>query len=113
MATKNDGDLFSTLRARGLRRSAARVLTDAAEAGRGGAGRGQKAARDVIDDLRRLADDLEGRITGKSSKRSAAAKKAANTRARKASARSRAAKKGAATRAKSTRGKTTRAKAKS
>lgn len=91
-------ELFEMLRARGLRTRVARALSDAAGAGRSGAGASQKAAQGIIDDLRKLADELEGRITGKSASRSEAAKKAARTRARKATARSAAAKKGAATR---------------
>jgi hypothetical protein len=92
-------ELFEMLRARGLRRRAARTLSDAAGAGRSGAATGQKAAMNMVADLRKLADELEDRLTGgKSSARSEAAQKAARTRQRKATARSTAAKKGAATR---------------
>lgn len=115
-------ELFETLRARGLRTRAARVLSDAASTGRGGADRGTKAARGVIADLRKVADDLENRITGasssssKSKSRSEAGKKAARTRARNADKRSASAKKAAQTRKTKSSGSTrkpTRAKARS
>ena len=100
MAKSATDELFETLRARGLRRRAARVLSEAAGAGMAGAGRSQEAARSVLADLRKVADDVEGRITGKqtSSNRSEAAQKAAKTREKNANQRSAAAKKGAATR---------------
>ena len=98
--TSRDNELFDMLRARGLRKRAARLVSDAARTGRGGSAKGQGAAKAVIADLRKLADDLEDRVTGRGTKRKEAAKKAARTRARKASARSAAAKKGAATRKK-------------
>ena len=99
--TSKDNELFDLLRARGLRKRAARLVSDATRTGRGGAGKSQGAAKAVIADLRKLADDLEERVTGRgSTKRKEAAKKAARTRARKATARSAAAKKGAATRKK-------------
>ena len=99
MAKKTRSDeLFELLRARGLRKRAARVLSDAATTGRGASSASQATAKKLITDLRSLADELEDRVTGKQSKRKEAAKKAARTRARKAQARSTAAKKGAATR---------------
>ncbi|MDQ3741615.1 MAG: hypothetical protein M3389_11810 [Actinomycetota bacterium] len=91
-------ELFEMLRARGLRTRVARALSDAAGAGRSGAATSQKAAQGIIDDLRKLADELEDRITGRSASRKEAAQKAARTRERNAKARSTAAKKGAATR---------------
>ena len=106
--TKTD-ELFEVLRARGLRKRAARVLSDAATAGRGASTTSQATAKKLITDLRSMADELEDRVTGKQSKRQEAAKKAARTRARKAQARSAAAKKGAATRRKAS---SSRAKAK-
>jgi hypothetical protein len=93
-------DLFEMLRARGLRKRAARTLTDAIGTGRRASGGSQATAKKLIADLRGLADELEDRVTGKRSKREAAAKKAAATRARKSRARSAAAKKAAATRRK-------------
>ena len=92
-------ELFEMLRARGLRTRAARVLSDAAAAGRGGAATSQKAAQGIISDLRNLADEIEDRLTGgQNAKRKEAAKKAARTRTRKANERSASAKKAAATR---------------
>ena len=121
MAKTTDRDLFETLRARGLRKSAASNLAKAF--GRADNSPPSNAAKRAVSELRDLVSDLEGRVGGgssKSSKRSAAAKKAAATRKRKANERSRAAKKAAQTRAKSSssrstssRGKSTRAKAKS
>lgn len=98
MAKKSvNEDLFDRLRATGLRKRTARVIAESTD------GRKQpaKAVRSVIDDLRNVAKEVEDRASGKSSKRSAAAKKAAQTRKRKARQRSEAAKKGARTRAKS------------
>lgn len=96
-------ELFQMLRARGLRTRVARALSDAAGAGRSGAATSQKAAQGIIDDLRKLADELEDRLTGgKAKSRSEAAQKAARTRARKATARSASAKKAAATRKRTT-----------
>jgi hypothetical protein len=91
-------DLFKTLRAAGLRKKVAASLSDAA--GRGSRSAKQpKAVRDAARELRALASTLEDRATGRTAKRSAAAKQAAATRRRKAAKRSAAAKKGARTRA--------------
>jgi hypothetical protein len=90
-------DLFDQLRASGLRKRTARVIAQSTDGRRQPA----KAVRSVIDDLRDVAKEVEDRATGKPGKRSAAAKKAAETRKRKARARSTAAKKAAKTRAKS------------
>jgi hypothetical protein len=103
MAKKNasrSDELFDLLRARGLRTRVARALSDAASTGGRASASSQSAAKRVISDLRSVADELEARLTGKDSRRSEAAKKAARTRARKASVRSASAKKGAATRKK-------------
>ena len=103
MAKKNasrSDELFELLRARGLRTRVARALSDAASTGGRASASSQTAAKKIITDLRSVADELESRLTGKDSKRSEAAKKAARTRARKASARSASAKKAAATRKK-------------
>ena len=91
-------ELFEMLRARGLRKQVAQALTEAASAGRSGAAASQQRAQGIIDDLRKLADELETRITGKSSTRASAGKKAAQTRASNARKRSASAKKAAATR---------------
>ena len=98
MARKSRQDeLFETLRARGLRKSVARSLADAA----GRTNRNTpKGVKKVTSDLRALASEIEDRVTGGPAKRKAAAKKAANTRKRNAAKRSTAAKKAAKTRAK-------------
>jgi hypothetical protein len=112
MASKRlDEELFARLRASGLRKQTAKTITQALGAGRDAGGRGEKAVRGLVGDLRRLADELEDRVTGRTQKRQAAAQKAARTRAAAARKRSAAAKKGAATRKKATTTKT-RAKAK-
>ena len=111
MATRKDDQLFDMLRARGLRKNAARVLAEAGGRGRSAGGEVEKRARKMITDLRGLADEIEDRISGGPAKRKAAAQKAAKTRAAAARKRSNAAKKAAKTRAKSSTGTRTRAKA--
>src|SRR4051812_15599840 len=104
MAKSFDQELFDRLRAGGLRKRVASVLSEANTAGRAASGRAEQQVRTTIADLRRLADELEDRFrgaTGGTTKRSAAAQKAAATRKRQATKRSTAAKKAAATRAKS------------
>src|SRR3954452_706805 len=104
MAKSFDQELFDRLRAGGLRKRVASVLSEAEAAGRGARGRAEQQIRTTIADLRRLADELEDRFrgaTGGTTRRSAAAQKAAATRKRQATKRSTAAKKAAATRAKS------------
>jgi hypothetical protein len=98
MATKTSStDLFDRMRASGLRKRVAKDLSDAlSKANSTGPG---KAANGAIGDLRKLVDELEDRARGGPTKRSAAAKKAANTRKRQAAARSTAARKAARTRA--------------
>jgi hypothetical protein len=96
--SKKEQELFDRLRARGLRKSVADNIAKAT--GKAGSGRVPKPVRNAIGDLRSLASELEGRVTGKSSKRKEAAAKAARTRKRNAAKRSTAAKKGAKTRAK-------------
>src|SRR3954470_2082675 len=91
-----DRDLFDTLRARGLRKSAANNLAKAfGKADKSPPGNG---ARRAVSELRSLVEDLEERARGGTSKRKAGAKKAAATRKRKARQRSEAAKKAARTR---------------
>ena len=119
---KTERDLFDTLRARGLRKSAAENLAKAF--GRADNSPPSKGAKRAVSELRDLVSELESRAGlgggSKSKSRSEAAKKAAATRKRKANERSRAAKKAAQTRAKSSssrstssRGRSTRSKAKS
>jgi hypothetical protein len=105
---KTDRDLFDTLRARGLRKSAASNLAKAfGKADNSPPGKGAKRA---VAELRSLVDELEDRAKGGPAKRQAAARKAAATRKRKASDRSTAAKKAARTRARSTSSRSTRSR---
>jgi hypothetical protein len=95
--SKNE-DLVKMLRERGLRKKVARSVADGI--GSGGPRKTPPAAvARVSTDLRKLADEIEDRATGRTAKRKAAAKKAATTRAENAQSRSSAAKKGARTRA--------------
>jgi hypothetical protein len=91
-----DRDLFDTLRARGLRKSAASNLAKAF--GKADSSRPGKGARRAVSELRTLVDELEDRARGGPAKRQSAARKAAATRKRKATQRSAAAKKAARTR---------------
>jgi len=92
-----DRDLFDTLRARGLRKSAASNLAKAF--GRADSSPPGKGARRAVSELRTIVDELEDRARGGPAKRRAAARKAAATRKRKSTQRSAAAKKAARSRA--------------
>ena len=99
MAKTVDRELFDRLRSHGLRKSVARLVSEAAGAGKNANARGNAAARNAIAELRKAADEIEDRLRGGPTSRSTAAKKAARTRASAATKRSTAAKKAAATRA--------------
>ena len=105
---KTDRDLFDTLRARGLRKSAANNLSKAF--GRADNSPPSKGAKRAVSELRAVLGQLESRVPGNDKKRKEAAKKAAATRKRKANQRSAAAKKGAQTRAKKARSSGSRAR---
>ena len=95
--TKQNQDLFQTLRASGLRK---RVARNVAKVSKSADGRIPAPARKAIDDLRSLAGELENRLGGSAAqRRKAGALKAARTRKAKAAKRSQAAKKAARTRA--------------
>jgi hypothetical protein len=97
MAKKQDKNLLQTLRGTGLRKKAARALTDAA--GRTNRGKQPTLVTRTIQNLRTAASALESRVT--SANRSEAAKKAARTRKRNAAQRKPApARKAAKTRSK-------------
>ena len=65
MAKANlDRDLFDKLRARGLRKRAARLLAQTP-----GADGASNAARQALDDLRTAASELEDRLSGGPAKR--------------------------------------------
>jgi hypothetical protein len=92
---KLNDELFESLRARGLRKRTAKLISSATDRRR----KPGKAVQRALKDLDSLVKDVEDRISGGPAKRSAAAKKAAATRRRNARHRSDAAKKGARTRA--------------
>src|SRR3954451_18954311 len=84
-AKRIDQELFDRLRRSGLRKSVARQL---ASAGKAANSRAPDVLRRTVGDLTDVLSDLEGRVTGGRSTRSAAAKKAAATRKRTAARRS-------------------------
>lgn len=93
--TQND-EFFQRLRARGLRKRAAKLISGASDDRRKPA----KPAQQTLDNLKQLVSEAEDRLSGRSATREAAGRKAANTRKANARRRSAAAKKGARTRAK-------------
>ena len=95
MAKKLDKDLYDQLRARGLRKRAARAASQAA-AKIDGKGQVPKVLRSTVDDLRSALEHLEKRVG--TSDRTTAARKAARTRNQKAAKRSATARKAARTR---------------
>jgi hypothetical protein len=105
--------LIDRLHADGIRKRVATVIAG----GRGGAKKGEKQARQLLDQLEDATAAIRTEVLGVrgGGKRSEAGKKAAATRKKNAAKRSAAAKKGAATRAKNKTtktAKTTKAKAK-
>ncbi len=96
MAKKQDKDLMQMLRESGLRKKVARDVTESA--GRANQGKQPKTVTQTVESLRAAAAELENRSA--SSRRSAAAKKAAGTRKREAAKRSATARKAAKTRSK-------------
>jgi hypothetical protein len=101
MAKSKSEDLFDVLRGRGLRKRVAKTIAELDGGGRRAGSRGEKLARQAVDDLTAAADDIRKRVLSGDNSRSEAAQKAARTRKRAAAKRSAAAKKGARTRAKS------------
>jgi hypothetical protein len=93
--SKGNEELFRRLRANGLRKRTAKIISEATDRRRKPA----KAVRQTLTDLGNLVSEAEDRISGGPAKRKAAAKKAANTRKRNAQRRSASAKKAARTRA--------------
>jgi hypothetical protein len=87
------GDLFTTLRKRGLRKSVARAVVEAESGGK----KGRAVAREVLADLGNASDAIRARVADGDTRRRAG-KKAAATRKRNAAKRSAAAKRGAQTR---------------
>lgn len=100
MAKSRTETLADRLHAGGLRKRVAQTVADTIGDGR----RTKKSsARNIVSELRSLANEIEDRATNGPGRRKAAAKKAAATRKRNATKRSTAAKKGARTRAKAKR----------
>jgi hypothetical protein len=87
-------DLIDRLHADGIRKRVATVITG----GRGGRKKGERQARQLLEQLEDATAMIRNEVLGGSRKRSEAAKKAAATRKRNAAKRSTAAKKGAASR---------------
>jgi hypothetical protein len=94
--TTRSDDLFQRLRAQGLRKRTAKLISEATDRRRKPA----KPVQRTLTELKKLVGEAEDRISGGPAKRKAAAKKAATTRKRNAQRRSTAAKKAARTRAK-------------
>jgi len=89
--TKRDKDLYERLRDNGLRKKAAKRVSEALPS------KGSKspaAAEKVADELSGAVDTIRDRVGGGSRKRSNAAKKAAKTRKAKAAKRRSSARKG-------------------
>jgi hypothetical protein len=87
-------DLIERLHADGIRKRVATVIAG----GRGGARRGEKQARALLDQLEDATAAIRTEVLRTADKRSEAGRKAAATRRRNAAKRSAAAKKAAATR---------------
>ena len=95
--TTRTDELFTRLRAQGLRKRTAKLIAQTTDRRRKPA----KKVEGALNDLKKLVADAEDRLRGGPAKRKAAAKKGAATRRRNAARRSAAAKKAARTRAKS------------
>ncbi|MGH2887870.1 MAG: hypothetical protein ACRDPA_35095, partial [Solirubrobacteraceae bacterium] len=82
-ATRTD-ELFTRLRAQGLRKRTAKLIARTTDRRRKPA----KPVQGALNDLKKLVAEAEDRLSGGPAKRKAAAKKAAATRRRKAARRS-------------------------
>ena len=94
--TSRQDELIDRLHADGIRKRVATMIAG----GRGGAKKGEKQARQLLDQLEDATAAIRTEVLGTSTRRSEAAKKAAATRKKNAAKRSASAKKGAATRKK-------------
>jgi len=99
MKTSQNEDLFDLLRARGLRKKVAKPIAALDGNSRRAGAKGQRLARQTVEDLTSAAEDIRKRVLRADRSRSQAARKAARTRDRKATKRAASAKKGAQTRA--------------
>jgi hypothetical protein len=93
--SKANQELFRRLRAKGLRKRTARLISEATDSRRKPA----RAVNHTLTDLKKLVSEAEDRVSGGPAKRKAAARKAAATRKRNSTRRSTSAKKAARTRA--------------
>jgi hypothetical protein len=93
--TKSD-EFFQRLRAQGLRKRTAKLISQASDRRR----KPPTTVQQTLDNLKQLVSEAEDRLSGRSANRKEAARKAAKTRKANARSRSAAAKKGARTRAK-------------
>ena len=103
MAKTNNDDLFTLLRARGLRKRIARSVAALEGNSRRAGAQGEKLARQTVENLTAAADDIRKRVLRRDRSRSQAASKAGQTRKRNVAKRPAAARKGAQTRAKAQR----------
>jgi hypothetical protein len=99
MARKQD-DLAELLRKRGVRKKVARQIGALDGNKRRAGAKGEKLARQTVDDLSSAADEIRDRVLSGDANRRKAARKAANTRKRTRAKRRTAAKKAAKTRTK-------------
>jgi HAD superfamily hydrolase (TIGR01490 family) len=103
MAKNRDDELFDLLRARGLRKKLAQSIAALNGNSRRAGAKGERLARQTVEDLTLAAEDIRKRVLRSDLKRAKGARKAAQTRARNASKRTASAKKAAQTRAEVTR----------
>jgi hypothetical protein len=97
MAKTREQEVFKRLRAQGLRKRTAKLVSASTDKRRKPA----KEVQRTISDLKKAVETAEDHVSGGPAKRQATAKKAAATRKGNAQARSAAAKRGARTRARS------------
>jgi hypothetical protein len=99
MANQQNEDLFDLLRARGLRKKVARSIAALDGNSRRSGVKGERLARQAVEDLTAAAEEIRKRVLRTDRGRSKAARKAARTRHHKATKRTASAKKGVQTRA--------------
>jgi hypothetical protein len=95
---KSNDDLFDTLRSRGVRKKLAKSMAKLDGNRMRSGAKGEKLAKQAAEDLTAAADDIRQRVLRRSRTRSAAARKAAQTRKSNARKRKAAAKKASRTR---------------
>jgi hypothetical protein len=103
MTTKAPDDLTKQLRSMGLRKKLAKQIGHLDGNARRAGAKGEKRARQAVEDLSAAVDEIQERVLSKDAKRRAAARRAAQTRKRSAAKRRASAKQGAETRKRVTR----------